>query len=1059
MKAKIKYIFNCSKHTIYICLLVLVSIFGIGQHLQAQCNIPTVNPDFELPVLTCGTPVTSPCYQDETDSLTAGWRTTEADHQIEYWQSDFNGGSGKVPAYSGNQFVELNANAIGGLYQDYSTPAPVVFNFSYAHRGRTGIDEMAVLAGPPGGPYDTLQYEKDNNTAWGLHTGAYTVPAGQPVTRFEFVAITTANNDPTEGNFLDDINFTANNGVISGNFTLACTNTNNSSVTPIAAGFGTWSQVSGPDNNPVIGSPNSDTTTISGFDAVGVYTYQWATFYCTTKLTVTVNHLNPVAPTTAPVTYCQGATSVALTATGTLPYWYTTPTGGVGVSPVFPSTATAGVTTYYVTQTINTCESVTRTPQVVTINGSPTITLGATSNGCLSATAQVVSLPYTATTNTPTTYSISNWSSGGFVNVTNAVLPAGSIVITVPAGAGAGTYTAKLTVTNANGCVSVTYPISVQITALPSIQLNAIASVCALSTTQTLNLVYTSTTGTPTTYSITGWSGGGFANVTNAALPASPIGIVVPAGTSGGTYTASLTVNNGTCTSKVYTITVTLIAPPTITLGAIAPVCFSTTAQTVTLPYTATSGAPLPTKYNINAWSGGTFANVTNAGLPASPINITVPASTAAGTYTANLTVNNLTCLSFPYSIGVTINPSVLTITNPAPGCLPGGVDITAAAVTAGSTPGSTFTYYTNAAATIVLATPTAVTTSGIYYIKSLTPGGCSQVQPVTVTINSQPTITLGATTPVCYSSTAQTVNLPYTATSLAPTTYSISGWSGGGFANVANVALPATPISIAVPAGVTSGTYTAILTVTNANGCVSIGYPISVTINALPTITLSPITAECFSVATQTVNLPYTIVTGAPTTYSIGGWSGGGFANVANVALPGSPIGIAVPAGVAVGTYTAILTVTNANGCVSIGYPISVTISALPTITLSPIAAVCFSAAIQTVNLPYTAVTGTPTTYSINGWSGGGFANITNAALSASPINITVPAGVSGGIYTANLTVNNGTCTSIVYPISVTINALPTITLSPVSICFFAGAQIVSLPYTTTTGGPTKYT
>ena len=86
MKVRIKYIFDCSKHTTYICLLVLVSIFGSEQHLQAQCQIPTVNPDFELPVLTCGTPNTgSACYQDKTDSLTAGWKTTEADHQIEYW--------------------------------------------------------------------------------------------------------------------------------------------------------------------------------------------------------------------------------------------------------------------------------------------------------------------------------------------------------------------------------------------------------------------------------------------------------------------------------------------------------------------------------------------------------------------------------------------------------------------------------------------------------------------------------------------------------------------------------------------------------------------------------------------------------------------------------------------------------------------------------------------------------------------------------------------------------------------------------------------------------------
>src|ERR1700744_286394 len=119
MKAKInlKYILDYSKQGIYICCIVLISILGTEQHLQAQCSIPTVNPDFEAPVLTCGTPNTgSACYQDKTDASTPGWRTTEADHQIEYWQSGFNG----VTAYSGNQFIELNANAVGGVYQDYS---------------------------------------------------------------------------------------------------------------------------------------------------------------------------------------------------------------------------------------------------------------------------------------------------------------------------------------------------------------------------------------------------------------------------------------------------------------------------------------------------------------------------------------------------------------------------------------------------------------------------------------------------------------------------------------------------------------------------------------------------------------------------------------------------------------------------------------------------------------------------------------------------------------------------------------------------------------------------
>ena len=73
---------------------------------------------------------------------------------------------------------------------------------------------------------------------------------------------------------------------------------------------------------------------------------------------VSVSTCATSAPTaTSPVNYCQNATAVPLQATGTNLLWYTTATGGTGnpVAPT-PSTAVAGSTTYYVSQTVG-CES------------------------------------------------------------------------------------------------------------------------------------------------------------------------------------------------------------------------------------------------------------------------------------------------------------------------------------------------------------------------------------------------------------------------------------------------------------------------------------------------------------------------------------------------------------------------------------------------------------------------------------------------------------------------------------------------------------------------------
>lgn len=77
-----------------------------------------------------------------------------------------------------------------------------------------------------------------------------------------------------------------------------------------------------------------------------------------TATTVTVNAI-PAAPSVvSQVVYTAGQTADALTATGTNLLWYTTPTDETGsTSAPIPSTAVVGSTLYYVSQTVNACES------------------------------------------------------------------------------------------------------------------------------------------------------------------------------------------------------------------------------------------------------------------------------------------------------------------------------------------------------------------------------------------------------------------------------------------------------------------------------------------------------------------------------------------------------------------------------------------------------------------------------------------------------------------------------------------------------------------------------
>jgi gliding motility-associated-like protein len=127
------------------------------------------------------------------------------------------------------------------------------------------------------------------------------------------------------------------------------------------------------------------------------------------------------------------------------------------------------------------------------------------------------------------------------------------------------------------------------------------------------------------------------------------------------------------------------------------------------------------------AWAGNI---ITISGTPtaAGIFNYSIPLTGGCNTVfaTGTITVNTV---------------PVVNITNPAPACLPSTVDITT--TTSGSTPGLSYTYWNNSAATIALVNPSTVSISGTYYIKGTNSFGCSAISPVVVTINPSPNATI----------------------------------------------------------------------------------------------------------------------------------------------------------------------------------------------------------------------------------------------------------------------------------------------------------------------------
>jgi gliding motility-associated-like protein len=405
---------------------------------------------------------------------------------------------------------------------------------------------------------------------------------------------------------------------------------------------------------------------------------------CTSTSTATINAplAAPAAPTVVtPISYCQNATATALTATGTNLTWYTTATATTGSSTApIPSTATAGSTIYYVTQTVSGCESpkaaitvqVNPLPATPTINitqptctvstgsitiapvagltysitgsnfsglaqGNYTITTTSTA-GCTSITTVTINAPLAApaapTVVTPINYCQNATATALTATGTNltwyttATATTGSAIAPIPSTATAGSTIYYVTQT-VSGCESPKAAITVQVNPLPTAPVTVVTQpTCAISTG---TITITPVAGI--TYSIDGINFSASTSFTGLAQ---------------GNYTITAKSAAGCTATSTATINAPLAAPAIPTVISPITYCQNATAMALTATganltwyttATATTGsttAPIPS----TATAGSTIYYVTQTvtGCESPKAAITVQVNPLPATPTINIT-------------------------------------------------------------------------------------------------------------------------------------------------------------------------------------------------------------------------------------------------------------------------------------------------------------------------------------------------------------------------------------------------------------------------------------
>ena len=548
---------------------------------------------------------------------------------------------------------------------------------------------------------------------------------------------------------------------------------NGASATITASGGGTYAWSTGGTMASINVNPSATTTYTVTVTAGG-----GCTTTASTTRTITVNPLPTPGISSAESSgttpndgvICTGA-SATLTATGGTSYAWST--GGSGASIMVSPTAT---TTYTVTATDgNGCLGT--GSYTVTVNSLPTASIAVTETSGTAPNDGVLCAGASATLTAAGGVSYL-WSTSAVTNP-----------ITVNT---TGTY--SVTVTNANGCTSVTST-SITVNSLPT------ASIAVTETSGTVNNDGTICMGASATLTASGgstylWS----TTAATAAITAS----------AAGTYTVTVTNANG-CTSVTSTVlTVTALPSPSISIAE--------TSGTVNNDGIICTGASV----DLTASGGTSYAwSTLTAGATISV------APTTTTTYTVTVTnANNCTASA---SVTITVNslPSAsISVVESSGSFANDGILCNGASAALTANGGTGYLWSTTAVTASISAN-----TSGSYTVTVTNANGCTSVTSTTITINPLPIPSIAVT---------ETSGTPNDGTICMGASATLTASGGASYAWSTGGAVAGISVS---PATTTSYT----VTVTDGNGCTAVTST-TITVNAVGAVSLArtPNTPVC---------------------------------------------------------------------------------------------------------------------------------------------------------------------------------------------------------------------